>query len=172
MNMTNIKSEALAQKCSKRRFFLKISSELTGKELCARISFIINVQAECIKPNVYVHIRPGTFIFQWSLWNFLEHFWEHQHFCRTSANSCSCKILFINSWFCNYIISISELFDCFYGCEVHSLLIPFSKESMKVIKVSNLNRYMSHEIRNELDIIIIHTQFSRNLKKLKLKTFF
>ena len=110
MNMTNIKSEALAQKCSKRKFFLKISSELTGKELCARISFIINVQAECIKPNVYVHIMPGTFIFQWSLWNFLEHFWEHQHFCRTSANSCFCKMLFISSWFCNYIISISELF--------------------------------------------------------------
>ena len=54
--MSNINSEALVQECFKRRFFLKISSELTGKELCARVSFIIKVQAESIKLNVYVHI--------------------------------------------------------------------------------------------------------------------
>ena len=34
--------------------------------------------------------------------------------------------------------------DCFHGNEVHSLLIPFSKELMKVKKVSNLSRYMCH----------------------------
>ena len=49
--------------------------------------------------------------------------------------------------------------DCFYDSEVQSLLIPFSKESMKVKKVSKC-----HEIRNELDTIIIHAHFLRNLK--------
>ena len=37
--MSNIKSEALVQECSKRTFFLKLFSEFTGKELCARTSF-------------------------------------------------------------------------------------------------------------------------------------
>ena len=44
--------------------------------------------------------------------------------------------------------------DFFYGSKVHSLLIPFSKESMKVKKVSNFNlchadTCISHEIRDE-----------------------
>ena len=43
-------------------------------------------------------------------------------------------------------------------------LIPFSKESMKVKNVSILNRHMCHKIGNELDTIIIHALFSRNLK--------
>ena len=37
--MSNLKSEALAQECSKRKFFLKKSSQLTGKELRAGVSF-------------------------------------------------------------------------------------------------------------------------------------
>ena len=43
-------------------------------------------------------------------------------------------------------------------------LIPFSKVSMKVKNVSILNRHMCHKIGNELDTIIIHALFSRNLK--------
>ena len=62
--MSNIKSEALIRDGSKRKFFLKKSSEFTGKELCTRISFIIKMQSECIKPNVYVHIIPGTGVFK------------------------------------------------------------------------------------------------------------
>ena len=42
---------------------------------------------------------------------------------------------------------------------------------MKVKKVSNLNRYICHEIRDELDTFIIHVHFLRNLKTSKLKTF-
>ena len=42
---------------------------------------------------------------------------------------------------------------------------------MKIKKVSNLNRYICHEIRNELDTFIIHVHFLRNLKISKLKTF-
>ena len=38
---------------------------------------------------------------------------------------------------------------------------------MKVKKVSNLNRKMCHEIRNELDIISVHAHFSRNRKSCK-----
>ena len=62
--MSNIKSETLVQECSKRKFFLKISSELAGKQLCAQVSFIVKVPAEYIKPNVYVHIIPGIGNFQ------------------------------------------------------------------------------------------------------------
>ena len=43
-------------------------------------------------------------------------------------------------------------------------LIPFSIESMKVKTVSILNRHMCHKIGNELDTIIIHALYSRNLK--------
>ena len=46
-----------------QKFFLKIFSELAGKELYARVSFIIKVHAECIMPNVYVRIISGTGIF-------------------------------------------------------------------------------------------------------------
>ena len=42
---------------------------------------------------------------------------------------------------------------------------------MKVKEVSNLNRYMCHEIRNESDTIT-HANFLRNLKTSKLETFF
>ena len=62
--MSNIKSELLVQECSKRKIFLKVSSELAGKELRVRFHFIMKVQAECIKPNLYFHIIPGTVIFQ------------------------------------------------------------------------------------------------------------
>ena len=68
--------------------------------------------------------------------------WEHQQICKISANSCFCKVLFINCWFCNYVSQSFKSFcqtgdNFFYGSEVHSLLIPFSKESMKVKKASN-----------------------------------
>ena len=89
--MSNIKSEALFQVCSKRKIFLKVSSELAGKELCARFHFIMKVQAECIKPNLYVYIVPGTGIFQWSLRKFLEHLSENQQFCRISATAAPLK---------------------------------------------------------------------------------
>ena len=44
LNMSNIKSEALAQECSKKGI-LKNSVELTEKQLCAGVSFIMKVQA-------------------------------------------------------------------------------------------------------------------------------
>ena len=43
---------------------------------------------------------------------------------------------------------------------------------MEVKKVSNLNRCMCHKVRNELDIIIVHAHFLRNLKTSNLKTTF
>ena len=58
------KSDILVQECSKKNIPFNKSLELFGKELCARISFIIKVQAKCVKPNVYVHIIPETDIFQ------------------------------------------------------------------------------------------------------------
>ena len=61
--------------------------------------------------------------------------------------------------------------DYLYGSEVHLSLIPFSKENTKVKKVSILNRSMCHEIGNELDTIIIHAHFLRNLETSKLKHF-
>ena len=44
LNMWNIKSEALAQECSKKGI-LKNSAELTEKQLCAGVSFIMKAQA-------------------------------------------------------------------------------------------------------------------------------
>ena len=43
-NMWNIKSEVLAQECSKKGI-LKNSAELTEKQMCAGVSFIMKVQA-------------------------------------------------------------------------------------------------------------------------------
>ena len=62
--MSNIKSDALVQGCSKRKFVLKISSYLTGKELWHEPLFIIKVQAGIIKSNIYIHIISGASIFQ------------------------------------------------------------------------------------------------------------
>ena len=64
INASNINSEAPVRECSKRKFFLKKSLELTVKELCAGVSFMIKIQPECLKPNVCVHIIPATGVFQ------------------------------------------------------------------------------------------------------------
>ena len=56
--MSNIKSEPLAQECSERKVFLKISR--TDWKTTVRGSLFYNKNAECIKPNFYVHIIPGT----------------------------------------------------------------------------------------------------------------
>ena len=68
--MSNIKSEALAQEFLKERV-LKSCSKLTGKQLCAGVSFIIKVQADSTKPNFYVHIIPGTDTFLMKFAKFL-----------------------------------------------------------------------------------------------------
>ena len=62
LNMSNIKSEAFAQECSERKVFLKISR--TDWKTTGRGSLFYKKDAECIKPNVYVHIIPGTSISQ------------------------------------------------------------------------------------------------------------
>ena len=49
LNVSNIKSEALAQGCSKRKVFLKNSAELTGRQLRAGVSIIIKVRTARIK---------------------------------------------------------------------------------------------------------------------------
>ena len=49
LNMSNIKSEALAQGCPKRKVFLKNSPELTGRQLRVGVSIIIKVRAARIK---------------------------------------------------------------------------------------------------------------------------
>ena len=64
LDKSNIKSEALAQECSKSQGILKNSDEFTGKQLCAGVSFIMKVQASWIKSNFYVQILPGTGVFQ------------------------------------------------------------------------------------------------------------
>ena len=43
---------------------LKNSAELTGKQLCVGVSLIMRVQAAWIESNFYVHILPGTVVFQ------------------------------------------------------------------------------------------------------------
>ena len=65
LNMSNIKSETLAQEYTKRKVFLKISR--TVWKTTVRESLFYNKDAECIKPKFYVHIIPGTGISQWNL---------------------------------------------------------------------------------------------------------
>ena len=55
LNMSNIKSEALFQECSKREIFLKILQN-SFENNCAGVSLIIKVLAEGIKTKFYVHI--------------------------------------------------------------------------------------------------------------------
>ena len=50
LNMSNTKLEPLAQKCSKRKVFLKISR--TDWKTTVRESLFYNKDAEYIKPNV------------------------------------------------------------------------------------------------------------------------
>ena len=45
LNVSNIKSEALAQECSKGKVFLKNSVEPTEKQLCKVVIYIMKVQA-------------------------------------------------------------------------------------------------------------------------------
>ena len=82
------------------------------------------------------------------------------------------SVKYLYCWLCDYIIS--QLFESFFptidsiffcGSEVHSLLIPFSKESIKVKKVLNFSLFdtcamLTHMSRNKkwIDIIIIHAQ--------------
>ena len=62
LNMSNIKLEKLAQECSEGKLFLKISR--TDWKATVRGSLFYNKDAECIKPNFYVHFIPGTGISQ------------------------------------------------------------------------------------------------------------
>ena len=131
--MSNIKSDALVQGCSKRKFVLKISSYLTGKELWHEPLFIIKVQAG-IKKSKHLHshyIRRKYFPVK--LVKFLRTPLKHRQFCRTCSNSWFCKVLFINFWFCNYIISefLSKRWLLLLW-EWDSFITPFSKESMQV----------------------------------------
>ena len=68
LNLSNIKSELLAQECPKRKLFLKISR--TDWKTTVRGSLFYKKDAECIKPNLYVHIIHSTGISQWNLQNF------------------------------------------------------------------------------------------------------
>ena len=58
LNMSNIKSEALAQECSKKGI-LKNSVELTEKQLCAGVSFIMKVQASWINETFRFTFYPA-----------------------------------------------------------------------------------------------------------------
>ena len=60
--MSNIKSEEVAQGCSKRKVFLGIPQN-SLENSSAGVFFIIKLQAESIKPNFHVHILSGTGIF-------------------------------------------------------------------------------------------------------------
>ena len=61
LNMSNIKSEALFQECSKREIFLKILQN-SFENNCATVSLIIKVLAEGIKTK-FMFTLYGTGIF-------------------------------------------------------------------------------------------------------------
>ena len=122
------------------RCLILLRVTLTGKQMCAEVSFIMKVQGSWkfhawIKSNFYVHILPDMF------------------------SNKICKIL--NNTFANTSNSVEHLRNrgrFFYGSKVHSLLIPFSKESMKVKKsvksqsvrcMCHADTIVSHEIRDK-----------------------
>ena len=61
-----------------------------------------------------------------------------------------------------------------WGSFITDTILKRKYESKKSIKFETIyvSRWLCHEIRNELDIIIIHAHFLRNLKTSNLKTSF
>ena len=68
LTMSNIKSEERTKEYPKRKIFFKIlqnSLELSLQRThCVGVSLITKMHAEYIKPNFYVHMIPGTVVFQ------------------------------------------------------------------------------------------------------------
>ena len=67
-------SEAVAQMCSVKKMFLEISQNSLEKP-CARVSFLINLQASV--PQLYSKWDSGTGVFRYILWSFYEHIFLH-----------------------------------------------------------------------------------------------
>ena len=63
LDMSTIKSEALSQECSKRKVFLKFCRTHWKTTVC-RILFYNEGAGFMDKSNFYVHILPGTGVFQ------------------------------------------------------------------------------------------------------------
>ena len=74
LRKSNIKSEPLAQETSKRKVFLKISR--TDWKTTVSRSLFYNTDAECIKPNFYVHIIPGK-VFPSEIWEIFKNTFEN-----------------------------------------------------------------------------------------------
>ena len=94
--MSNIKSEELAQECSKREVLLKILQRSLEKK-CVQEPFLNRVAGWIHKAKL---LRSRSTRLKYFSVRFAN-IWEHQQFCRTSANSCSYKVLFIN---CHFVI--------------------------------------------------------------------
>ena len=84
LNMSNIKSEALTQECSKK-CILKNSAELTEKQQCARIFFVMKVQAAWINQTFRFTFYSARVFSSEICEIFKNTFWEHQQFRRTFA---------------------------------------------------------------------------------------
>ena len=61
--MSNIKSEALVQECSKRKVFLKILQNSLKKQLCVEVSFIMKIQPACINQTFRFTFYPAQVFF-------------------------------------------------------------------------------------------------------------
>ena len=109
LNMSNIKSEALTQECSKRKIFSKILQNPLKHKKFAKF-----LRTPFENTNYSV---------------------EHLYSCKVLLVNCS----FCNYIYHSHLRIFVKYVATFYGSEGHSLLKPFSKEKMKAKKVSNLN---------------------------------
>ena len=121
--------------------YSKNSAELNEKQLCAGVSSKMKVQAAWINQFFRFTFYSAQVFSNEICVIFKKTFWEHQQFHRPFAlvKSVICKLLIL--WL-YHIIVIWEFYlvcDDFSMTVKFIILIPFSKESMKVKKVSNLN---------------------------------
>ena len=85
LNISNIKSQALAQECPKRKVFWKNFAEPTEKQLCAGAFFIMKVQAAWMN-QTFRFTLYSTQVFSSEIYEtFKNTFWEHQQFSKTFA---------------------------------------------------------------------------------------
>ena len=84
LNMSNMKSEALAQECCKKSI-LQNSAELTEKQLCAEVSFKMKVQTAWINQTFRFTFYSARVFSSEICEIFKNTFWEHQQFRRTFA---------------------------------------------------------------------------------------
>ena len=75
-------TETVIQGCSAKKVFLEILQN-SLENTCAKVSFLIQLQAWDPRPTTLLKKDSGTGVFHWILWNF----WEHL-FAQNTSGGC------------------------------------------------------------------------------------